>query len=157
MVKRFQTKLGEEDLIIEIGKMAKQASGSCTVQLGGTVVLVTCVSSKKPREGIDYFPLFVEYQEKTYAAGKIPGGFFKRDGMGSTALDPSSLSITHAHASVEHATRKTWNMTPAIVGIVLQLGKHRVEFSPSEATATMSAIAEVTGHRVHSKESTCQS
>jgi polyribonucleotide nucleotidyltransferase len=83
MVKRFQTKLGEEDLIIEIGKMAKQASGSCTVQLGGTVVLVTCVSSKKPREGIDYFPLFVEYQEKTYAAGKIPGGFFKREGRPS--------------------------------------------------------------------------
>lgn len=83
MSKRFEKRIGEEDLIIEIGKMAKQASGSCTVQFGGTVVLVTCVCSKEPRANADYFPLFVEYQEKTYAAGKIPGGFFKREGRPS--------------------------------------------------------------------------
>ncbi len=80
MIKRFETKIGEKSLIIETGKYAKQAGGSCTVQLGGTVVLVACVASKKPRENIDFFPLTVEYQEKTYAAGKIPGGFFKREG-----------------------------------------------------------------------------
>ena len=83
MNKRFETKIGNESLIIETGKYAKQANGSCTVQLGGTLVLVTCVTSKKPREGIDFFPLTVEYQEKTYAAGKIPGGFFKREGRPS--------------------------------------------------------------------------
>lgn len=80
MARRFETKIGNKDLIIETGKFAKQAAGSCTVQLGGTVVLVACVSSKEPKEGIDFFPLTVEYQEKTYAAGKIPGGFFKREG-----------------------------------------------------------------------------
>ncbi len=83
MIKTYKTTIGENELIIETGKLAKQASGSCTVQMGGTVVLVTCVSSKEPREGIDYFPLYCEYQEKTYAAGKIPGGFFKREGRPS--------------------------------------------------------------------------
>ncbi|MFC1624534.1 polyribonucleotide nucleotidyltransferase [Candidatus Omnitrophota bacterium] len=72
--------IGRENLIIETGKMAKQANGAVSVQYGGTVVLVTAVSSKKLREGIDFFPLTVEYQEKTYAAGKIPGGYFKREG-----------------------------------------------------------------------------
>jgi len=83
MMKRFETQIDGKTLIIETGKLAKQAAGSCTVQFGGTVVLVTCASSKEPREGIDFFPLTVEYQEKTYAAGKIPGGFFKREGRPS--------------------------------------------------------------------------
>lgn len=77
---KAETKIGRENLIIETGKMAKQANGAVRVQYGGTVVLVTAVCSKEPREGIDFFPLTVEYQEKTYAAGKIPGGYFKREG-----------------------------------------------------------------------------
>jgi polyribonucleotide nucleotidyltransferase len=76
-------KLGRNDLIVETGRMAKQADGSVTVQLGGTVILVTSVCSKDIRQGISFFPLTVEYQEKTYAAGKIPGGFFKREGRPS--------------------------------------------------------------------------
>jgi len=83
MTDQISTKLGEKELIIETGKFAKQADAAVTVQLGGTLVLVTCVSSKKPREGINFLPLTVEYQEKTYAAGKIPGGFFKREGRPS--------------------------------------------------------------------------
>ena len=83
MIKRFELKIGGKDIIVETGKLAKQALGSCTVQSGGTVVLVTAVSSREPRENIGFFPLTVEYQEKTYAAGKIPGGFFKREGRPS--------------------------------------------------------------------------
>lgn len=83
MVKRFETNIGSQALIIETGKYAKQALGSCTVQLGGTVVLATCVCSKEPAVSMGFFPLTVEYQEKTYAAGKIPGGFFKREGRPS--------------------------------------------------------------------------
>lgn len=83
MLERVSKKLDRNDLIIETGRIARQADGSVTVQLGGTVVLVTCVSSKEAREGIDFLPLTVEYQEKTYAAGKIPGGFFKREGRPS--------------------------------------------------------------------------
>jgi polyribonucleotide nucleotidyltransferase len=65
---------------METGRLAKQADGAVTVRLGGTVVLTTVVCSNEPKEGVDFLPLTVEYQEKTYAAGKIPGGFFKREG-----------------------------------------------------------------------------
>ncbi len=79
----MNTKFGRNELHIDTGKVAKQANGSVMVQYGGTVVLVTACLSKKVREGQDFFPLTVEYQEKTYAAGRIPGGFFKREGKPS--------------------------------------------------------------------------
>jgi polyribonucleotide nucleotidyltransferase len=77
---RVEIPFGSSNLIIESGKIAKQANGAVTLSVGGTVVLVTACMAKKPREGMDFFPLTVEFQEKTYAAGKIPGGFFKREG-----------------------------------------------------------------------------
>ena len=80
MLNKVELKLASENLVIESGRLAKQASGAVCVQYGGTVVLVTAVMSKEPREGVSFLPLTVEYQEKTYAAGKIPGGFFKREG-----------------------------------------------------------------------------
>src|SRR5689334_20218763 len=67
-------------LTVETGRMAKQAGGSALVQFGETVVLVTATALPTAREGIDFFPLTCDYQEKTFAAGKIPGGFFKREG-----------------------------------------------------------------------------
>jgi len=67
-------------LSIEVGRLAKQASGAALVQYGETVVLTAAVASQNPRVGIDFFPLTVDYQEKAFAAGKIPGGFFKREG-----------------------------------------------------------------------------
>jgi polyribonucleotide nucleotidyltransferase len=83
MLTTVKTKIGSEELIIQTGKLAKQADGAVTVQCGGTVVLVTAVVSKEAKEGTDFLPLTVEYQEKTYADGKIPGGFFKREGRPS--------------------------------------------------------------------------
>jgi len=83
MLHTVKMRIGSEDLIIQTGKLAKQADGAVTVQYGGTVVLVAVVASKEPKEGVDFLPLTVEYQEKTYAAGKIPGGFFKREGRPS--------------------------------------------------------------------------
>ncbi|MDR2708679.1 MAG: polyribonucleotide nucleotidyltransferase [Elusimicrobiota bacterium] len=65
--------------IVESGKLAKQANGSCTVRIGGTEILAAVVAGKEPKEGIDFMPLTVDYREKMYAAGKIPGGFFKRE------------------------------------------------------------------------------
>ncbi len=70
-------------LILETGKMAKQSDGAVVLKLGDTVVLATAVADKKIKEGLDFFPLTVDYQEKTYSAGKIPGGFFKREGKPS--------------------------------------------------------------------------
>jgi polyribonucleotide nucleotidyltransferase len=83
MVHKVEAKFGSKNLIIEAGKIAKQANGSVTVQNGGTIVLVTAVMSKELREDCSFLPLTVEYQERTYAAGKIPGGFFKREGRPS--------------------------------------------------------------------------
>ncbi len=83
MSEKFSIPLGREELILEVGKMAKQADGACTVQYGGTVVLVTSCMTPEAKKEADFFPLTVEYQEKTYAAGKIPGGFFKREGRPS--------------------------------------------------------------------------
>jgi polyribonucleotide nucleotidyltransferase len=78
--KKYEIELGSENLIIETGDMAKQADGAVRVQYGDTVVLVTAVMSKEPKEGIDFLPLTVNFRERSYAAGKIPGGFFKREG-----------------------------------------------------------------------------
>lgn len=80
----FEIELGGRKLIIEQGKMAKQANGSVLVRYGDTVVLVTATASRAPREGVDFFPLTVDYEEKMYAAGKIPGGFIKREGRPSS-------------------------------------------------------------------------
>src|SRR5687768_8792022 len=82
-VHRVSTMIGDKELSIEIGKLAKQAQGSALVRYGETVVLVTACAAKEPREGLDFFPLTVDYRENFYAAGKIPGGFFKREGKPS--------------------------------------------------------------------------
>jgi len=81
--KTFKTPLGGRLLQVEIGKVAEQANGAVTVRYGDSVVNVTATMSKSPREGIDFFPLSCEYEEKMYAAGKIPGGFIKREGRPS--------------------------------------------------------------------------
>ncbi len=77
---RKEIEWGGRPLILEAGKIARQADGAVLVTLGETKVLCTIVYEKKPRVGLDFFPLSVHYQEKTFAAGKIPGGFFKREG-----------------------------------------------------------------------------
>ena len=80
-VKEF--KYGSHNIKIETGKVAKQSTGSVMVYMDDTVVLTTVVGAKSARPGQDFFPLTVNYQEKTYAAGKIPGGFFRRQGRPS--------------------------------------------------------------------------
>ena len=75
-----EVNVGGQPLTIETGKLAKQASGSVVVRYGDTMVLVTACYSPQEREGIDFLPLTVDYRENTYASGRIPGGFFKREG-----------------------------------------------------------------------------
>ena len=74
---------GHHTLTLETGEIARQAGGAVMASLGDSVVLVTCVAAKTAKAGQDFFPLTVDYQEKTYAAGKIPGGFFRREGRPS--------------------------------------------------------------------------
>ena len=83
MFKSYSMELAGRTLTVEVGRVAKQASGAAFMHYGDTVVLSTATASDKPREGIDFFPLSVEYEEKLYAVGKIPGGFNKREGKAS--------------------------------------------------------------------------
>ncbi len=87
---RFTVNIAGREVSFSAGEVAKQANGAVIVQTGGTVIMVTACMSDTPREGIDFFPLLVDYQEKTYAAGRIPGGFFKREGR------PKELEILSA-------------------------------------------------------------
>ena len=73
-------KCGEKEILLETGKVAKQADGSVWVRMGDSIVLVTVVSAKEKKEGIDFFPLTVDYQEKLFAAGRVPGSYFRREG-----------------------------------------------------------------------------
>ena len=84
-MRSFEMEVGGRPLVIENGKMAKQANGAVLVRYGDTVVLVAVTASAEPREGVDFFPLTVDYEEKMYAVGKIPGGFIKREGRPSNA------------------------------------------------------------------------
>lgn len=87
MEKSFRMELAGRPLIVETGKMAKQASGAVLVRYGETVVIVTSTASKEAREGMDFFPLTVDYEEKMYAVGKMPGGFLRREGRpGNSAI-----------------------------------------------------------------------
>ena len=83
MIKKIELDFHGRPLSIEIGRLAKQADGAALVQYGETVVLVTAVAARDLKLDTDFFPLTVDYQEKTFAAGKIPGGFFKREGRPS--------------------------------------------------------------------------
>lgn len=80
MLKKYETQLAGRNLSIETGKIAELANGSVVVRYGETVVMVNVTAAKEPKEGVDFFPLSVDYEEKLYAVGKIPGGFTKREG-----------------------------------------------------------------------------
>ena len=93
MFKTYETELAGRRLVIETGKMAGLANGSVLVRYGDTCVLVNVTASKEPREGIDFFPLSVDFEEKLYSVGKIPGGFLKREGKPSDKAILTSRAI----------------------------------------------------------------
>ena len=76
---KVEFELGGRQMVFETGKLAKQANGAVTLQYGDSMVISTICADTEPKLGFDFFPLTVEYREKSYAAGKIPGGFFKRE------------------------------------------------------------------------------
>jgi len=83
MVNHYETIIGGRTLSLETGQLAEQADGAVLARYGDTVVLATAVASDTPREGVDFFPLTVDYEERLYAAGKIPGAFQRREGRPS--------------------------------------------------------------------------
>src|ERR1051325_3608306 len=83
MSEKTSIQVGSQQILIETGKLAKQADGSVTVQMGETIVIVAAVGASKAKEGQEFFPLTVDYREKAAAAGRFPGGYFKREGRPS--------------------------------------------------------------------------
>ena len=111
-----QVRVGREDLVIETGKLAKQADGAVTVKFGDTVVLVTACYSPTAREGIDFLPLTVDFRENTYASGRIPGGFFKREGK---PTEKEVLTSRLIDRPIRPLFPSGWNRETQIVALVL--------------------------------------
>ena len=110
-----KTKVGDVELTVELGKVARQADGGCLIRYGETVVLMTAVADHKTRPGLDFLPLTVDYREKTSAAGKIPGGFFKREGR------PTNVEILTCRIidrSIRPLFTKGWNFEIQVIGTV---------------------------------------
>lgn len=82
-VRNYTLRIGEKDVIIETGKLAKSAGGAVTVRCGDTIIMVTATASEEPRPGIDFFPLLVDYEERMYSVGRIPGSFMRKEGRAS--------------------------------------------------------------------------
>jgi len=135
MYKTFSMELAGRTLTIETGKLAQLANGSVLVRYGDTVVLSTATASATPREGVDFFPLSVDYEERLYAVGKIPGGFIKREGK------PSEKAILTARV-IDRPLRplfpKDLRNDVAIVNTVLSVDQDN---SPELAALLGSSIA----------------
>ena len=82
-LKSYKTMVGDKQITMETGKLANQAGGAVTLLIGDTVVFATATMGREPRQGIDFFPLTVDYEERMYAGGRIPGSFFRREGRPS--------------------------------------------------------------------------
>jgi len=152
---QYQTDYAGRPIKIEIGKMARQAHGSCTVRYGDTVVLVTVCRNETATAGIDFLPMTVNYMEMTYAAGKIPGGFFKREGrpsekevLGSRLIDrplrplfPDSYhNETQVIATVLSVEQENEPELAAMIGASIALGISDVPFQGPIAGARIGLI-----------------
>ncbi|HLE21298.1 MAG TPA: polyribonucleotide nucleotidyltransferase [Vicinamibacteria bacterium] len=120
MVYQKEVALGGATLSIEMGRLAKQANGAAVVRLGDTVVLVTACAAKTERQGIDFLPLTVDYRENFYASGKIPGGFFKREGRPN---EKEVLTSRLIDRPLRPLFPQTWRCETQVVGFVLSSDK----------------------------------
>lgn len=132
IVHRYQMDIAGRPLIVEIGQVAKQANGAALVRYGDTVVLVTATASKAPREGIDFFPLTVDFEEKQYAVGKIPGGFIKREGR---ATELATLSARQIDRPIRPLFPKGFKNDIHVVATVMSVEPD----CPADVTATIGA------------------
>src|SRR5581483_6134146 len=111
-----ELQLGHDTLRFETGKLAKQADGSVIVRYGDSVVLVTACHAASPREGIDFLPLTVDYREYTYASGRIPGGFFKREGKPS---EKEVLTSRLIDRPIRPLFKSGWRYETQIIALLL--------------------------------------
>ena len=119
-------RIGDQEVTFETGKIAKQASGSVTIKAGGTLVLVTAQAAKDPKPGIDFMPLTVDYQEKMSAAGKIPGGFFKREGK---PRDDETLTSRLIDRSLRPLFPEGWGCETQVIASTSEAFSRSVEIT----------------------------
>src|ERR1041384_7710146 len=115
-LQRREIRVGSRSISIETGKLAKQADGSVIVRSGDTMVLVTACHAASPREGIDFLPLTVDYREYTYASGRIPGGFFKREGK---PPEKEVLTSRLIDRPIRPLFASGWNYETQIIALLL--------------------------------------
>lgn len=141
MFKTYETELAGRKLVIETGKMAELANGSVLVRYGDTCVLVNVTASKEPREGIDFFPLSVDFEEKLYAVGKIPGGFLKREGK---PTDKAILTSRAIDRPLRPLFPKDFRNDVVVVGTVLCVEQdNSPEVAAMIGAATALAISDI--------------
>lgn len=133
-VTHVKAPLGDKEVIIETGRMARQAGGAVTVRCGDTIVLVTATADTKAKEECDFLPLTVEYLEKTFAAGKIPGGFFKREGRPS---ESAILTARFIDRPIRPLFPENYFFETQVIAIVLSASPE----CPPETLATIGASA----------------
>ncbi|HDD52603.1 MAG TPA: polyribonucleotide nucleotidyltransferase, partial [Thermosulfidibacter takaii] len=134
---KVEQEVSGRSLSIETGRIAKQAGGSVLVQYGETAVLVAATASKEPLEGLDFFPLTVEYRERAYAAGKIPGGFFKREGR---PMDLEILTSRLIDRPIRPLFPKNFRHEVQVIALVVSAD----DDNPSDIPAIIGASAALT-------------
>lgn len=155
MTERLVLPFGKTDLIVETGKVAKQASGSVTVQVGETVVLVAVTCAEQPSEAADFFPLTVDYRERFYAAGRIPGSFFRREGKpGESEILKARLidralrplfpeefrNEVQVYVSILSMDQENLPEVPAIIGTSIALNLSAVPFTKQVAAVRVGLL-----------------
>ncbi len=139
--RQFETTVAGRKLIVETGKMAQLSNGSCIVRYGDTVVMTNVTASDKPRDGVDFFPLSVDYEEKLYSVGKIPGGFTKREGKPS---DKAILTSRVIDRPIRPLFPKDLRNDVSIVSTVLSVEQDNLpEFGAMMGTAIAIAISDI--------------
>ena len=139
--RQFETTVAGRKLVVETGKMAQLSNGSCIVRYGDTVVMTNVTASDKPREGVDFFPLSVDYEEKLYSVGKIPGGFTKREGKPS---DKAILTSRVIDRPIRPLFPKDLRNDVSIVSTVLSVEQDNLpEFGAMMGTAIAIAISDI--------------
>jgi len=114
----FRCDIGDRSLVIEVGKLAGQANAAVTISCGETLLLVTACYNKQPREGVDFLPLTIDYEERLYAAGKIPGGFIRREGRPSEA---ATLACRQTDRPIRPLLPKDWRNDIQLIATVLSV------------------------------------
>src|SRR6186713_2849378 len=141
MSEKATISVGDKQIIIETGKLAKQADGAVTVQMGETIVLVAAVGAAKAKPGQDFFPLTVDYREKAAAAGKFPGGYFKREGR---PTEKEILTSRLIDRPLRPSFAEGYRQETQIIALVLSAdGENDPDIMAINAASTALVISEI--------------